>query len=121
MTPKEKSELARLIQKVDQFGPVVDMDNQQWILNLTATIRLVRLLLKQTAELEGDLAEYLDDAFRQIAHREEDGWWDTMALSTATGLGDRLCEMGLWEVRPGNLGRRQWFRPVDTEPKKGPE
>jgi hypothetical protein len=69
---------------------------------------------RRIRELERELAEYLDPAFRQIASRQPDGWWDTMALSTAFHLGERLVEMGLWErMAGGGISRRQFYRPID--------
>lgn len=66
-------------------------------------------------QLEEELTEELDMAFRQIAHYGDDGWWDTLALSTAVDLGDRLAELGTWERRADGVGRVQFYRPVKTD------
>jgi hypothetical protein len=73
---------------------------------------VIECLQAENARLQDDLAEHVEDAFCQLAHLEDDGWRDTMASSTAMDLGDKLCELGLWERRPGGHGRRQWYRPV---------
>jgi len=76
-------------------------------------------LTDQVKELREELVEWLDQSFRQIAHHErETGWWDSMALSTAKGLGDRLVELGKWERHPDGVGRRWFYRPIDNRAAK---
>ncbi len=117
MTPEEKARFMELSKIIDNMGPVADMGHR-YGLNLTAAVELVGLLRKQIGELQGDLAEYLDDAFRHAAERttsgELTGWWDTLAKSSAKMYGDRLVEMKSWERHPEGAGNRWWYRPSEA-------
>ena len=61
--------------------------------------------------------ELIEDAFRQIAHKVEDGWnvgwWDAMANSVARNLGDGLVSAGIWERHPDGIGRRWFYRKIE--------
>lgn len=85
-------------------------------LDSTLTADLLRRTIDKIERLCEDLAELLEDAFCQLAHKEKrgdrQGWWDTCAITTAKIQGDRLVELGLWEKHPTGYGRRWWYRPV---------
>ncbi len=66
-------------------------------------------------QLREDLAELIEDAFCQIAHKQSDGWWSSQALSSAVSLGDKLVELALWEKNAFGHGRVQLYRPVAAE------
>jgi hypothetical protein len=75
---------------------------------------------QELSELRDEFDALCEDAFRQIAcycDSEDDprnGWWDTMALSTARELGDWLVKFGRWERHPSGYGRRWFYRPIET-------
>ena len=77
---------------------------------------------EEVKRLESELAEMAEQAFYQIASfwKGDDpqfgGWWDTVALSTARDLGDRLVGLGVFEKHPDGAGRRQFYKPVETLP-----
>ena len=79
-------------------------------------------LFDEIEALRAELAEYLEEAFCQMAaftkgdDTEHGGWWDTCAISTTRDIGDRLGEMGLYERHPDGSGRRQWYRPLRETP-----
>lgn len=72
----------------------------------------------EVGQLRRELAELLEEAFREIATEIPDGpmagWWDSNARSTACAYGDRLVELGLWERHPDGYGRRQFYRPLQS-------
>lgn len=76
------------------------------------------LVSEALAQKDNELAEYVEEAFQQIAFCEKGemaGWWDSMADSTACSLGDRLVKLGTWEKHPTmGTGRRQWYRPIKS-------
>lgn len=118
MTPAEQAKLTELNKAFDLLGPVREMEpTREYPLILSATRELVELLRKQITELQSDRIEDLENAFRQIAHRVTSstmaGWWDTMALSTAKGMGEQLVAAGLWERHPDGCGRRWFYRPIE--------
>jgi len=73
----------------------------------------------EISRLQNELADFLADAFCQIAHKVRlggrEGWWDTCALTTAVEYGDRLVDLGLWEKHEHGWGRRWFYRPLERE------
>ena len=69
---------------------------------------------KCAAERLIEADELIESAFLQLAHCCEDGWYDTMAISTIRDLGDYLVEKGTWERREDGFGRRWFYRPKKT-------
>jgi len=110
----EIGRLRRLI-RCEQIEPPADVTDDQ-------TTELAVDLAEAKVEIERlrvELADLLDEAFRQVAFHEKsgsrEGWWDTMALTHAMDCGDRLVESGLWERHPDGYGRRWWYRPIVAE------
>jgi len=72
---------------------------------------------EEIERLREEIVELLEKAFKEIAgyegEGEREGWWDSMAGSTAAGYGDRLVELGTWERHPDGCGRQWWYRPVE--------
>lgn len=68
-------------------------------------------LKAENAKLLEELAIVLNEIICNVGHYD-DGWWDTLAMSSAMEAGDRLVELGLWERKPGGHGRRQFYRPI---------
>lgn len=72
------------------------------------------LLPKYSPKADVDISETEEDliesAFLQLAHLCEDGWYNTMAISTTRDLGDYLVKTGRWERRDNGHGRRWFYR-----------
>lgn len=73
-----------------------------------------RRMSSEAAEIMSDKLEasfdLIEMAFVQFAHCDDDGWYDTMSLSTLRDLGEYLVDAGTWERREGGVGRRQFYR-----------
>jgi hypothetical protein len=83
---------------------------------ITAVLGSAEAMQAEIKGLKDELAEFVQVSFRQIAHQQADGWWDTMALSTAVSLGDKLVELGTWKRQPKGGGRRWFYRPIVPDP-----
>jgi len=62
-----------------------------------------------------ELVDEIEGAMVQGAHRQDDGWYDTMAISQWRDLGDLLVRTGRWVQQDGRTwggGRRQFYRPL---------
>lgn len=55
-------------------------------------------LTRRVAELESELAETLEDAVRQGAHRQGDGTYHSNGISTWRDMMERLAELGRFEI-----------------------
>ncbi len=72
-------------------------------------------LQAKVVRLQEELVEYVEEAFRQIAYRQFDGWWDSQAMSAACSFGNKLVELGMWERdTTRGTGRWQWYRPLKS-------
>ncbi len=79
---------------------------------------------KALAEKDAMIRELAESAFLEIATETTEGklkgWWDSCARREACDAGDKLVELGLWEIHPtAGYGRRQFYRPIKRPPATG--
>lgn len=101
------------------LGEIEQEDAAQLAANLARCRQENEKLQAEVERLKQELIEVLDESMRNIANFNKDGsragWWDTMALSVACEIGDRLVELGTWKRHADGCGRRWFYRPVEGD------
>lgn len=91
---------------------------------LDALLKNVHQQIEPLSAALNDAIELLEDAMHQGCYHitegdghlaELRGYLDTQALSTWVGVGDYLVQHAGWERHPIGIGRRQYYRPPQTE------